>query len=121
MALNSGDIDGKIALLRRDLCQIRYPSLFDAEEARKGSPSAITPIISFVLHKLSRHVAALAATYQIVGRRGSKRYLLCVFKLAREQFAIKIVLTASQFLKEVSPTTRNPLGHLSSLENMFIL
>lgn len=101
MGLINGDVDGKIALLRRDLSQIRYPTIFDEEKAKRGVSVAILPIISFVLHKLSRHVAAIAAAHQIVGRRG-KRYLESVFKLAREHFGMKIVLTSSQFLTDVS-------------------
>lgn len=95
-----GDVDGKINLLRRDLVQIRYPSVFDAESAREGHIQAFLPVINFILSRFSRHVAAEAAGYNLPGRKG-KKYIENVFKLARETFDMRIVLSSAQFLAEV--------------------
>jgi len=100
MTTTVGDVPGKIMLLRRDLFQIRYPSVFDEEAGRAGRSQALLPIISFILSKFSRHVLAVAASYNLSGRKG-KRYIENMFKLAREQFGMRVVLSSAQFLAEV--------------------
>ena len=99
----TGDIGAKIALLKRDLSQIRYPNIFDDEGARQGRWQTLQPILNFVLHKFSPHVAAIAASYQLTGRERERRYLEGVFKMMRNEFpaSVRARLTSTQFLAEV--------------------
>ncbi|KAH7616943.1 hypothetical protein Ndes2526B_g09049 [Nannochloris sp. 'desiccata'] len=99
MTTTVGDVAGKITLLRRDLFQIRYPNVFDEDSSRSGRYQALLPVISFILSQFSRHVLAVTASYHLSGRKG-KKYIENVFKLAREQFGMQIVLSSAQFLAE---------------------
>ena len=119
-SLATGDVEGKVGLLKRDLAQLRYPHIFDEEGARRGAPNALTPIFAHALHRYSRFVAALAAARGLPGRRG-RRFVECVFKIAREDLGVRAGMKASQFLSEViaacnwrgmpSPSTLERLGN----------
>jgi Centrosomal spindle body, CEP44 len=100
MATSVGDVAGKIALLRRDLFQIRYPSVFDEPAARVGHPQALMPVINFILSRFSRHITAVAAAFTLPSCN-DRKYIENVFKLAREQFNMRIVLSSTQFMAEV--------------------
>jgi hypothetical protein len=92
----TGDIEGKLALLRRDLVHIRC---FPVNEslARNGDAKALLPVISHVLHRFSRPLAELAAVRDLVGKKG-RNYVEGVIKFAREHLGLQVVLTSHQFM-----------------------
>lgn len=113
--MSTGDLDAKLALLRRALGFLRYPGIFDECNARKGSPNSFLPILTFLLHRYSRYVAALAAAHDAIGRRG-RRYVDAVLRLAREALGLRVGMTTAQFLAEVSqkyPETRRWLSAIN--------
>lgn len=108
MAAVTGDVAGKVALLRRDVQHIKWPSMFDEDRAACGDHHFLLGILSWVLHRFSRHVAAFASGHQVYGGRG-RRYVEAVIRFARNQLGLKPVLNASQFLSSVSREAGDPL------------
>ena len=52
----TGDIDGNLDKVKRELRRIRFPVDFDGGAAREGDPMALLPALHYALLGFSRHV-----------------------------------------------------------------
>ncbi|KAL6745505.1 Centrosomal spindle body, CEP44-domain-containing protein, partial [Haematococcus lacustris] len=97
----NGDLAGKVARVQRELQQLKYPAVADETGLRLGDPVALLPLLHFVLLKFSRHVAQCIhkAGYELQGKTDAK-FVEGAFRLMRDAFSIKTVLTAAHFLEQ---------------------
>ena len=52
----TGDLDGNLSRVKRELSRIRFPVDFNAGAAREGNPTALLPALHYALLGFSRHV-----------------------------------------------------------------
>ena len=52
----TGDLDGNLARIDRELRRIRFPVDFDEDGAKEGSPMSLLPALHYAMLGFSRHV-----------------------------------------------------------------
>ncbi|KAA6418704.1 MAG: centrosomal of 44 kDa [Trebouxia sp. A1-2] len=97
----TGDVQGSVERLRSELRHIRYPADLDCTGAKLGVAAAFLPVLNYVLLKFSRHVAhqLVSAGYELQGKTDA-RFSEAAFKIFRDKFGLRPVLTAPQFLEQ---------------------
>ncbi|XP_035492601.1 centrosomal protein of 44 kDa isoform X1 [Scophthalmus maximus] len=98
--LSSGDVQGCLRGLESLLRAVRYPGHVDHSGISKGDPSAFLPIVSFTLTSFSSPLAEqlLAAGLDLTGKT-DLRFTDTLYKVLRDIFQYKPVLTKQQFLQ----------------------
>ncbi|XP_070782964.1 centrosomal protein of 44 kDa [Enoplosus armatus] len=98
--LSTGDVQGCLRKLETLLRVIKYPGYVDYNGLSKGDPSAFLPIVSFTLSSFSPPLAEqlMAAGLELTGKT-DLRFTDTVYKVLRDIFHYKPILTKQQFLQ----------------------
>lgn len=98
--LSTGDVQGYLRKLEALLRVIKYPGYVDYNGLSKGDPSAFLPILSFTLTSFSPPFAEqlMAAGLELTGKT-DLRFTEAVYKVLRDVFQYKPMLTKQQFLQ----------------------
>ncbi|XP_034544912.1 centrosomal protein of 44 kDa [Notolabrus celidotus] len=98
--LSTGDVQGCLRKLETLLRAIKYPGNVDYNRLSKGDPSAVLPIVSFTLTSFSPPFAEqlMAAGLELMGKT-DLRFTDTLYKVLRDIFHYKPVLTKQQFLQ----------------------
>ncbi|XP_031605066.1 uncharacterized protein LOC116327593 isoform X2 [Oreochromis aureus] len=98
--LSTGDVQGYLRKLEALLRVIKYPGYIDYNGLSKGDPSAFLPILSFTLTSFSPPFAEqlMAAGLELTGKT-DLRFTETVYKVLRDIFQYKPMLTKQQFLQ----------------------
>ncbi|XP_038610906.1 centrosomal protein of 44 kDa [Tachyglossus aculeatus] len=96
----TGDLKGSLRKVEHGLRLLNYPREVDYAGMVKGDPAAFLPIISYAFTSYSTCIADLlvASGVELIGKN-DVRFLDAVYKLLRDQFQYKPVLTKHQFLQ----------------------
>ncbi|XP_019121468.1 centrosomal protein of 44 kDa isoform X1 [Larimichthys crocea] len=98
--LSTGDVQGCLRKLETLLRAIKYPGHVDYNGLSKGDPSAFLPIVSFTLTSFSPPFAEqLMATGLDVTGKTDLRFTDTLYKVLRDVFHYKPILTKQQFLQ----------------------
>ncbi|XP_047433529.1 centrosomal protein of 44 kDa [Mugil cephalus] len=97
---STGDVQGCLRQLETLLRAIKYPGQVDYNGLSKGDPSAFLPIVSFTLTSFSPPFAEqlMSAGLELTGKT-DLRFTDAVYKVLRDIFNYKPVLTKQQFLQ----------------------
>ncbi|XP_078071240.1 centrosomal protein of 44 kDa [Mustelus asterias] len=95
----TGDLKGSLRKLEQSLRSLNYPQDIDYSCLAKGDPAAYLPIISYAFTSYSTYVTEqlLKSGVELVGKNDS-RFLDAAYKLLRDQFQYKPILSKDQFL-----------------------
>ena len=95
----TGDLDGNLNRVKRELRRIRFPVDFDAGAARQGSPMALLPALHYAMLGFSRHVtSSLVEAGHDLRAKSDARFVENAWRALREAFGYNPALTVSQFL-----------------------
>ncbi|PNH09698.1 Centrosomal protein [Tetrabaena socialis] len=99
--MSTGDIQGNVQRLLRELRAIKYPLDVDEVGLRLGDPVALLPLLSFALLKFSRHVARfiVRSGFELAGKT-DQRFVEAAFRLFRDVLNVRTVLTPAQFFEQ---------------------
>lgn len=100
MAMATGDLKRSLRKLEQVLRLLNYPNEVDCVGLVKGDPAASLPIISYSLTSYSPYIAELLldANTEILAKNDLS-FVDSVYKLLRDQFNYKPILTKKQFLQ----------------------
>ncbi|XP_074555030.1 centrosomal protein of 44 kDa [Halichoeres trimaculatus] len=98
--LSTGDVQGCLRKLETLLRAIKYPGNVDYSSLSRGDPSALLPILGFSLTSFSPALAKqlMEAGLELAGKT-DLRFTDTLYKLLRDIFQYKPVLTKQQFLQ----------------------
>ena len=95
----TGDLDGNLNRVKRELRRIRFPVDFDAGAAREGDPMALLPALHYALLGFSRHVtSSLIDAGHDLQAKSDARFVENAWRALREAFGYNPALSPSQFL-----------------------
>ncbi|KAI5167769.1 Centrosomal Protein Of 44 Kda [Manis pentadactyla] len=96
----TGDLKRSLRNLEQVLRSLNYPNEVDCVGLVKGDPAACLPIISYSLTSYSPYVAELLveSNTELVAKN-DLRFVDTVYKLLRDRFNYKPILTKKQFLQ----------------------
>ncbi|XP_018422024.1 PREDICTED: centrosomal protein of 44 kDa [Nanorana parkeri] len=98
--MTTGDIKGVLRKLEQRLRMISYPRDVDYSGLVKGDPSASLPIISYAFTAYSTHIAEILVSLDVeLSAKSDMRFIDAVYKVLRDIFHYKPVLTKQQFLQ----------------------
>lgn len=98
--MTTGDIKGVLRKLEQRLRTINYPRDVDYSGLVKGEPSASLPIISYTFTAYSTHIAEILVSLDVeLSTKSDLRFIDAVYKILRDVFHYKPVLTKQQFLQ----------------------
>uniref|UniRef100_A0A8C8S4E8 Centrosomal protein of 44 kDa n=1 Tax=Pelusios castaneus TaxID=367368 RepID=A0A8C8S4E8_9SAUR len=96
----TGDLKGSLRKLEQGLRLLNYPRDVDYTGLVKGDPAAFLPIISYSFTSFSTYVAELLVESDIeLMAKSDLRFIEAIYKLLRDLFQYKPVLTKQQFLQ----------------------
>ncbi|XP_054431914.1 centrosomal protein of 44 kDa [Pteronotus mesoamericanus] len=96
----TGDLKRSLRNLEQVLRLLNYPHEVDCVGLIKGETAASLPIISYSLTSYSSHVAELLMESNVeLLAKNDLRFIDTVYKLLRDQFNYKPILTKKQFLQ----------------------
>ncbi|CAI9559418.1 unnamed protein product [Staurois parvus] len=96
----TGDIKGVLRKLEQRLRMINYPRDVDYSSLVKGDPSASLPIISYTFTGYSTHIAEILVSLDVeLSAKSDLRFIDAVYKVLRDVFHYKPILTKQQFLQ----------------------
>ncbi|XP_014803897.1 PREDICTED: centrosomal protein of 44 kDa isoform X2 [Calidris pugnax] len=96
----TGDLKGSIRKIEQGLRLLNYPRDVDYTVLVKGDPAAFLPIISYCFTSFSTHIAELLVKCDVeLTAKSDLRFVEAIYKLLRDQFQYKPVLTKQQFLQ----------------------
>ncbi|NXJ61008.1 CEP44 protein, partial [Rostratula benghalensis] len=96
----TGDLKGSIRKIEQGLRLLNYPRDVDYTVLVKGDPAAFLPIISYCFTSFSTHIAELLVKCDVeLTAKSDLRFIEAIYKLLRDQFQYKPVLTKQQFLQ----------------------
>ncbi|NXS93652.1 CEP44 protein, partial [Jacana jacana] len=96
----TGDLKGSIRKIEQGLRLLNYPRDVDYTELAKGDPAAFLPLISYCFTSFSTHIAELLVKCDVeLTAKSDLRFIEAIYKLLRDQFQYKPVLTKQQFLQ----------------------
>ncbi|KAM9143548.1 centrosomal protein of 44 kDa isoform 3-T3 [Pangshura tecta] len=97
----TGDLKGSLRKLEQGLRLLNYPRDVDYTGSFvKGDPAAFLPIISYSFTSFSTYVAELLVESDVeLTAKSDLRFIEAIYKLLRDQFQYKPVLTKQQFLQ----------------------
>ncbi|KAJ7326802.1 hypothetical protein JRQ81_016561 [Phrynocephalus forsythii] len=98
--MTTGDLKGNLRKIEQGLRLLNYPRDVDYTGLAKGDPSAFLPIISYCFTSFSTHIAELLVESDVeLTAKNDLRFLEAVYKVLRDQFQYKPVLSKQQFLQ----------------------
>ncbi|ETE62362.1 Centrosomal protein of 44 kDa, partial [Ophiophagus hannah] len=96
----TGDLKGNLHKIEQKLRVINYPSDVDYMGLAKGDPSVYLPIISYCFTSFSTYIAELVMESGMeLTAKNDSRFVDAMYKLLRDQFQYKPVLSKQQFLQ----------------------
>ncbi|KAL7981876.1 hypothetical protein Chor_000933 [Crotalus horridus] len=96
----TGDLKGNLHKIEQKLRVINYPSDVDYMGLAKGDPSVFLPIISYCFTSFSTYIAELVMESGMeLTAKNDSRFVDATYKLLRDQFQYKPVLSKQQFLQ----------------------
>ncbi|XP_070613573.1 centrosomal protein of 44 kDa isoform X3 [Erythrolamprus reginae] len=96
----TGDIKGNLHKIEQKLRIINYPIDVDYMGLAKGDPSVFLPIISYCFTSFSTYIAELVMESGLeLTAKNDSRFVDAMYKLLRDQFQYKPVLSKQQFLQ----------------------
>ncbi|GLI64159.1 hypothetical protein VaNZ11_007344 [Volvox africanus] len=98
--MSTGDLNGNLQRLLRELRAIKCPADVDEVGLRLGDPVALLQLFNFTLLKFSRHVARFIVRhgFELAGKT-DQRFVESCFKLFRDVLNVRTVLTPAQFFE----------------------
>nr|XP_023990605.1 centrosomal protein of 44 kDa isoform X2 [Salvelinus alpinus] len=98
--MSSGDLKGCLRKLDSQLRALKYPREVDYNGLAKGDPSAFLPIVSYAFISYSPHLAEHLVVFGVeLTGKNDLRFIDCIYKVLRDLFHYKPVLTKQQFLQ----------------------
>ena len=95
----TGDLDGNLSRVKRELSRIRFPVDFNAGAAREGNPTALLPALHYALLGFSRHVtSSLVEQGHDLQAKSDSRFVENSWRALRELFGYNPSMTPTQFL-----------------------
>ncbi|KFQ22788.1 PREDICTED: centrosomal protein of 44 kDa [Merops nubicus] len=96
----TGDLKGSLRKIEQGLRLLNYPKDVDYTELVKGDPAAFLPIISYSFTSFSTYIAELLVKCDVeLTAKSDLRFIEAVYKLLRDHFQYKPILTKQQFLQ----------------------
>ncbi|XP_006127048.1 centrosomal protein of 44 kDa isoform X4 [Pelodiscus sinensis] len=96
----TGDLKGSLRKLEQGLRLLSYPRDVDYAGLAKGDPAAFLPIISYSFTSFSTYIAELLVESDVeLTAKSDLRFTEAIYKVLRDQFQYKPVLTKQQFLQ----------------------
>ncbi|KAM8940444.1 centrosomal protein of 44 kDa [Pelodytes ibericus] len=96
----TGDVKGGLRKLEQRLRLLNYPRDVDYSGLVKGDPAASLPILSFTFTRYSTYVAEILVSLDIeLTAKSDLRFIDSVYKVLRDVFNYKPILTKQQFLQ----------------------
>uniref|UniRef100_A0A674IH47 Centrosomal protein of 44 kDa n=1 Tax=Terrapene triunguis TaxID=2587831 RepID=A0A674IH47_9SAUR len=96
----TGDLKGSLRKLEQGLRLLNYARDVDYTGFVKGDPAAFLPIISYSFTSFSTYIAELLVESDVeLTAKSDLRFIEAIYKLLRDQFQYKPVLTKQQFLQ----------------------
>nr|XP_046182095.1 centrosomal protein of 44 kDa-like [Oncorhynchus gorbuscha]XP_046182096.1 centrosomal protein of 44 kDa-like [Oncorhynchus gorbuscha] len=98
--MSTGDLKGCLRKLDVQLRALKYPREVDYNGLAKGDPSAFLPIVSYAFISYSPHLAEHLVRFGVeLTGKNDLRFIECIYKVLRDLFHYKPVLTKQQFLQ----------------------
>ncbi|XP_021475043.1 centrosomal protein of 44 kDa [Oncorhynchus mykiss] len=98
--MSTGDLKGCLRKLDAQLRALKYPREVDYNGLAKGDPSAFLPIVSYAFISYSPHLAEHLVGFGVeLTGKNDLRFIECIYKVLRDLFHYKPVLTKQQFLQ----------------------
>ncbi|XP_073499964.1 centrosomal protein of 44 kDa isoform X3 [Phyllobates terribilis] len=105
--MTTGDVKGVLRKLEQKLRSLSYPRDVDYSGLVKGDPAASLPIISYTFTGYSAHIAEILVSLDVeLAAKSDLRFIDAVYKVLRDVFHYKPVLTKQQFLQCGFPERR---------------
>ncbi|NXH18116.1 CEP44 protein, partial [Bucco capensis] len=96
----TGDLKGSLRKIEQGLRLLNYPRDVDYTMLVKGDPAAFLPIISYSFTSFSTYIAELLVKCDVeLTAKSDLRFIEAIYKLLRDQFQYKPILTKQQFLQ----------------------
>ncbi|XP_034969959.2 centrosomal protein of 44 kDa isoform X1 [Zootoca vivipara] len=96
----TGDLKGNLRKIEQGLRLLNYPRDVNYAGLAKGDPSAFLPIISYCFTSFSTYIAELLVESDVkLMAKNDLRFVDAVYKVLRDQFQYKPVLSKQQFLQ----------------------
>ncbi|XP_007432133.1 centrosomal protein of 44 kDa isoform X1 [Python bivittatus] len=96
----TGDLKGNLCKMEQRLRLINYPTDVDYTGLAKGDPSVFLPIISYCFTSFSTYITELVMESGVeLTAKNDSRFVDAIYKLLRDQFQYKPVLSKQQFLQ----------------------
>nr|XP_033798541.1 centrosomal protein of 44 kDa isoform X3 [Geotrypetes seraphini] len=98
--MTTGDIKGCLRKLEQGLRFLNYPKDVDYKGLVKGDPAACLPVISYAFSSYSNYIAEILVDSDLgCTAKSDLRFIEAIYKVLRDQFQYKPVLTKQQFLQ----------------------
>ncbi|XP_020342830.2 centrosomal protein of 44 kDa [Oncorhynchus kisutch] len=98
--MSTGDLKGCLRKLDAQLRALKYPREVDYNGLAKGDPSAFLPIVSYAFISYSPHLAEHLVRFGVeLTGKNDLRFIECIYKVLRDLFHYKPILTKQQFLQ----------------------
>ncbi|XP_053559812.1 centrosomal protein of 44 kDa isoform X1 [Bombina bombina] len=98
--MTTGDVKGVLRKLEQKLRLISYPRDVDYSGLVKGDPASLLPIISYAFNCYSTNVTEILVSMDIeLTGKSDLRFIDAVYKILRDLFNYKPLLTKQQFLQ----------------------
>ncbi|KAM9329508.1 centrosomal protein of 44 kDa [Gastrophryne carolinensis] len=98
--MTTGDVKGVLRKLEQRLRTINYPRDVDYPGLVKGEAAASLPIISYTFTGYSTHIAEILVSFDVeLSAKSDLRFIDAVYKVLRDIFHFKPILTKQQFLQ----------------------
>ncbi|KAM6429396.1 centrosomal protein of 44 kDa [Rhynochetos jubatus] len=98
--MTTGDLKGSLRKIEQGLRLLNYPRDVDYTVLLKGDPAGFLPIISYSFTSFSTYIAELLVKCDVeLTAKSDLRFIEAIYKLLRDQFQYKPVLTKQQFLQ----------------------
>ncbi|XP_029432823.1 centrosomal protein of 44 kDa isoform X3 [Rhinatrema bivittatum] len=96
----TGDVKGCLRKLEQGLRLLNYPRDVDYTGLVKGDPAASLPIINYAFSSYSNYIAEILVD-SVAGftAKSDLRFIEAIYKVLRDQFQYKPILTKQQFLQ----------------------
>ncbi|NWX17515.1 CEP44 protein, partial [Aegotheles bennettii] len=96
----TGDLKGSLRKIEQGLRLLNYPRDVDYTVLVKGDPAAFLPIISYSFTSFSTCIAELVVKCDVeLTAKSDLRFIEAIYKVLRDQFQYKPILTKQQFLQ----------------------
>ncbi|XP_063166090.1 centrosomal protein of 44 kDa [Candoia aspera] len=96
----TGDLKGNLCKIEQRLRVINYPRDVDYTGLAKGDPSVFLPIINYCFTSFSTYITELVMESGVeLTAKNDSRFVDAIYKLLRDQFQYKPVLSKQQFLQ----------------------